>query len=280
MRGTTSRRVLGAAAMGAVLLAAGGRAEAAPASWRVLFCGGPIWCDPIQGSLASPAGPVEVAVPVSPVPGARYIPVHEFKSQAIRSSLGMGHDGEGQPLFSRFDGKGIPAGETVRYLVSKSLGAVTRDAVNGGMAHGTRIDDPALNGRPDAVLVVGRVATPGSSGSALGVWYDGAYWWAYNEDGAAMGAAETFVYAEGTSLGGRAEHTAGNDYQGIGLYLDDARINGNPAATVVPQHAFGGAYNASALGVLYDSARGQWVVYNETGSALAPGQTIHYVAVP
>lgn len=277
MRMETRWRVLGAA-MGAALLAGGGQAEAAPA--RVRFCDGPIWCDPIQGNVASPSGPVEVALPVVPIPGGRYIAVHERKSLSVPSPLATGHDGDGQPFFSRVDGKGIPVNESVRYIGSKSLGALSRDAVNGGMAHGIRIDDPALNGRPDAVLVVGRVATPGSSASALGVWYDGAYWWAYNEDGAAMGVAETLVYAEGTSLGGRAVHTPGNDYQGIGLYLGDARINGNPAATVVPQHAFGGAYNSSALGVFYDAAHGLWVVYNENGSALAPGQTIHYVAVP
>ena len=279
MRMRARRRVLGAAAMGAMLLACEGSVEAAPAA-RVLFCGGPIWCDPIQAGRTQPMGPVEFVVPVAPVPGVRYVGVHERLLQPVASPMGAGFDAAGQPLLSRLDGKGLPSGERVVYIAGKSLGGATRDAVNGTMAHGIRIDDPALNGRPDAVLVVGRVATPGAAASALGVWYDGAYWWAYNEDGAAMGVAETVVYAEGTVLGGRAVHAPDNDYQGVGLYLDDARVNGNPSAVVVPTHAFGGAYNASALGVWYDASRGQWVVYNESGSALAPGQTIHYVVVP
>jgi hypothetical protein len=268
--------------MGAVAgLLLGGAGVAAAAAPQVSFCDGPVWCDPIHTGMAGRAGDVETAsLPSNTVPGERYIGAHRLVSVTINSSFAVSVDALGTPSLGRVDGKAVPLGETVGYIASTSLGAVTRSTTNGGLPHGVQIDDPALNGRPDAVLVAGRLATAGASASALGVWYDGARWWLYNEDGASMAAAETFAYAEGSALGGHVVHTQANDFLGIGVYVDDARVNGKSSAVVIPQHEFGQAVNASALGVWYDAARGQWVVYNENGSALAAGQKIHYVAVP
>jgi hypothetical protein len=275
-------------AMGATLCiaAAGGRAEAA-----VGFCGGPIqppgWCDPFRvESIVQQAGNPADALYPNPLHmlGAtntpRSLAVHVKKMVSVPAAMGAGRDADAKPFWSLLDGSRLPDDEAVGYILSDSLGAVTRTKANGGMPHGVRIDDPALNGNAQAIVVATRFATPGSSTSAVGAWYDGAHWWLYNENLAPMGPAETFFYAEGTGFGGSAVHDAANDYQGIGLYLDDARVNGDPDAVVVPLHAFTGAYNASPLGVWYDQSLGKWVVYNEDGSALAAGQTIHYVTVP
>lgn len=274
-----SRAVSMAVAAMLSIAAGGGLAEA-----NVAFCGGPIhggWCDPIvDGIEPRMAGDPPYVQPADPATAARCLFVHVKGVKSVSVTLGAALDANEHLFITTFDGGGIPQGEAVGYIASKSLGAVTRDAVNGGMPHGVRIDDPALNGNPQAVVVASRAATPGASVSALGAWYDGQHWWLYNEDLAPMRAGETFFYAEGTGTGGHAVHTQANDYQGIGLYLDDVRLNGHPDAVVIPMHAFGGAYNASALGVWYDAGRGQWVVYNETGSALAAGQTIHWVTVP
>jgi hypothetical protein len=284
---SVGRAVSMAVAATLALAAAGGRAEAA-----VAFCGGPIhggWCDPIvDGLWQRMLGDDEIAHPPHPAnlptaPGCLAVHVNEPAPLPGMTGgpgpMGMGRDADQNIFLAPFTGK-IPVGGSVGYACSKSLGAVTRGAANGGMPHGVRIDDPALNGNPQAIVVATRAATPGASVSAVGAWYDGQHWWLYNEDLAPMGPGETFFYAEGAGLGGQAVHAPDNDYQGIGLYIDDARINGNPSAVVVPLHAFTGAYNPSALGVWYDTVRGQWVVYNESGSAFAPGQTIHYVAVP
>jgi len=260
---------------------AGGRAEA-----NAAFCDGPIqpptgWCDPIvDGFQTNWAGDPEIVYPNDPTATPRFLFVHVRGTKSMTATMGMAYDADGKVFFSTFDGSGIPAGETVGYIGSKWLGAVTRDAVNGGMPHGVRIDDPALNFKPQAIVVASRAATPGASASPLGAWYDGQHWWLYNENLAPMRTGETFFYAEGTGRGGQAVHTQANDYQGIGVYLDDVRLNGQPDAVVIPMHAFGGGYNPSALGVWYDPVRGQWVVYNETGSTLATGQTIHYVTAP
>jgi hypothetical protein len=140
-----------------------------------------------------------------------------------------------------------------------------------------RLDAPSLNGRPDAILVATRVGGAGASTGAAGAYYDGAYWWLYNEDLTPMAADEMFFYAEGTGVGGRAVHGAKNDFQGIGVYLDDPRLNGNPQAVIVAQHVFAGSVNVSPLAGWYDAARGQWVVFNELGSPLGPGEQIHYL---
>jgi hypothetical protein len=268
------------------IAAAGGRAEAAAA-----FCDGPIqpptWCDPfrasIQQNLASDPADYVHPNPLHALGNDALAPslvVHVKELVSVPSAMGAGRDANLRPLWSPLNGSRLPAGERVAYILSKSLGTVTRTKANGGMAHGVRLDDPALNGNPSAIVVATRSATPGASHGAVGAWYDGANWWLYNQDLTPMGPAETFFYAEGTQLGGSAVHDAANDYQGIGLYLDDARLNGNPGAVVVPMHAYTGAYNASPLGVWYDQAVGRWVVYNEDGSALAAGQTIHFVTVP
>lgn len=273
------RAGLGVGAVAGLLLGGAGLATAAPP--QVAFCDGPVWCDPIHDGLAARVGDVETASLLSsPPPGERYIGVHQRGSMSIDSPLAVSFDALGTPSLGRLDGKPWPQGETVGYIASTSLGAVTRTTTNGGMAHAVKIDDQAFNGRPNAVLVAGRMATAGASASPLGVWYDGAYWWLFNEDGAPMAAGETFAYAEGSSRGGQVVHTQANDFQGVGVYVDDVRVNGKSSAVVIPQHEFGQASNASVLGVWYDAARGQWVVYNENGSALAFGQKIHYVAVP
>ncbi|HET8645237.1 MAG TPA: hypothetical protein VFO85_07095, partial [Vicinamibacteria bacterium] len=214
------------AALGTALTLSGGAAEAAQGR---LFCDGPIrWCDPIVDGSAPRVGDAEVVLPAVDQPTG--FAVHRKVSQSVPASLITAVSVLGDPFIGLATGAPLPLNEQVGYAYSKSLGIVSRDAVNGGMAHALRIDDPAFNGRAQAIVIAGRVATPGHSKSALGVWYDGASWWIYNQDLTPMGAGETFVYAEGTSVGGQVVHDAGNDYQGTGVYVDDPRLNGNPQA--------------------------------------------------
>ena len=276
---TRGWRVLGTVAVGATMLAAVGGAEA-----NTAFCGRPIpvyggWCDPIVPDTQE--WTVNNAMLYPPDAGSAKwsIAAHRRITVSMSSVIELGRDADGKTFCAPAAGN-PQVGEKLVSITSKSLGAVTRNAANGNMPHGVRIDDAALDGNPQAVVIAARIATPGASKSPVGAWYHGQHWWLYNEDLAPMATGETFLYAEGRGAGGQAVHTQDNDYQGTGLYLDDARINGNPSAVVIPLHAFTGAYNPSALGIWYDAVRGQWVVYKESGSAPALGQTIHYVAVP
>lgn len=171
-------------------------------------------------------------------------------------------------------------GFSVAYLASPVFGGVLRDPQDPGLPFAVRLDSPALNGNPDAIVVATRVRLPWSTSSATGAYYDGAYWWLYNESLEPMAASEMFFYAEATGHGGRVAHTAQNDFSGIGLYLDDPRLNGNASAVFVAQHAFAGQLNASPLAAWYDADRGQWAVFNELGTPLAAGEQIHYMIAP
>jgi hypothetical protein len=244
------------------------------------LCDGPAhWCDPVHGEIATQFGQAGL-VAYQALAGTRFVAMHRFTLQSASSPLALRFNANWEPTLWLLDGGHVPLGESVAYLGSTSFGGAVADPQQGGLPHGVRLDDSLLNGRPDAIVIATRVATQGSAVSAAGAWYDGYYWWVYNEDVAAMPPGELFFYAEGTAHGGRALHTSQNDFFGFGVFLDDPRLNGNPDAVVVAQHVFAGALNASPLGVWYDPASARWVVFNELGSPLALGEWIHYMVAP
>jgi hypothetical protein len=261
-------------------------------------------------------------------------------------------DGDGDGLLTIVD-----AVRSARAAAALRGGMVTRSPANrygsGGVYHGVVVDDPLLNGHPEARLVVTHrlTAVPNAT---LGVWYyaslsrwvifnedkspmangesfnyawgdevfavtatgdfqtslgslDGnamplathcytsAYntspmgvgfanpprWYAFNEDYTIQAAGERIFAADARGHGGVAIHGAGNDYAGIGLYLDDARLNDNPRAILLAQHLYVRGANASPIGVWYDDAQGRWVAYNENLAPLAVGEAVHYlIAAP
>jgi hypothetical protein len=244
----------------------------------VPHCEGPSWCDPVRGAVVLQSGQAAL-LPYPASPDSRFVMTHNFTARSVVGPLGVRYDARAYPLLSLVGGGEVPFGARVSYLESKSFGAAARDP-QAALPHGARLDDPLLNGNPDAIVVATRVGAPGSSASAAGVWYDGYYWWVYNEDTSPMQPGEVVFYAEGTGLGGRVQHTGPNGFFGIGVYVDDPRSNGRPDAVVVAQHVFAGAMNVSPLGVWYDPATARWVVFNETGSPLALGAWIHYLVAP
>ena len=88
------------------------------------------------------------------------------------------------------------------------------------------------------------------------------------------------MYLDAADKGGRAKHEAQNDFGGIGLVLDDPRLNGHPDAVVVAQHVFRQSRNRSPLAAFYDAGAARWIVYNADGSSLALDETIHYIVGP
>jgi hypothetical protein len=262
-------------------------------------CGGAssnVWCDPIHGRInrvpMSYPWLIEDVPPASPV-----LTMHVVTNQLISVPLAVTFDAQWNAEVFLADGGQVPAGERAATLDSTdfaarrgpdgpleapafhtaSRGSAARSSLQQAPAHAMRLDTPSLNGRPDAILVATRVGGSAASSSAVGAYYDGASWWLYHEDLTPMTAEEMFFFAEGTGVGGRAVHTTKNDFLGIGVYLDDPRLNGKPEAAFVAQHVFAGSLNVSPLAGWYDAARGQWAVFNEAGSPLAPGEQIHYV---
>ena len=140
--------------------------------------------------------------------------------------------------------------------------------------------DPAIDQRGDAIVMAAPFGPAVGRTAALGVWYDGSTWWAYNEDGTKLPAGERVLYFDAAGKGGRATHDAANDFGGIGIVLDDPRLNGKPQVVVIAQHVFVQVRNASPLATFYDQGQARWIVYNADGSQLALDETVHFIVGP
>jgi len=153
----------------------------------------------------------------------------------------------------------------------------------------TYLDDPKLNGDPDAVVFAAPTDARGGGGEYdhnVGVWFEpGAQKWAiFNEDRAAVPEGATFqvvIPAEPERFVHRSTSENASDK---GTYLDNPLVNGKPDAAVSVTQNWNpgggdGVYNDHAVDVRYDDGRGKWEVFNEDGSALPEGASFN-VGVP
>ena len=139
----------------------------------------------------------------------------------------------------------------------------------------TYLDDPALNGDPDAVVV----ASPaGAYDHNIGVWYEaGKQRWAiFNQDITPVPSGskfEVFVPPESERLVHRAteENTSGDT-----SFIDDPLLNGKPDAEVSVTQNWNpgggdGVYNDHPVGVRYDAGKERWAVFNGDRTDLPGG---------
>ena len=136
----------------------------------------------------------------------------------------------------------------------------------------TYLDHPALNGDPNAVVLV--VSSEGAGGADyphnVGVWYefvDRKRWAIFNQDLAAVPAGATFRVllppaSESFVHRAEAENTVGN-----ATYLDSPLTDGEPGAdpSVTQNWNPGGGvgvYNDHPVSVLYDEDVDKWAIYN------------------
>lgn len=149
--------------------------------------------------------------------------------------------------------------------------------------HITTLSHPVLDGNPDARLVVTPRwnLTPGSSGvyddHPIGVWYDGARWTIYHEDGAPMPLGASFDVTAGdgfTAVASASNLSAGR------LVLSHASLNAQPGAVVLLTHDYGssGPYVTAPLVARYDGSR--WVVAQRNGAAVTAGTKVNVVPFP
>ena len=155
----------------------------------------------------------------------------------------------------------------------------------------TYLSDPAIDGDPNAIVLVTVSADQGSDGAAtyghnVGVWYDfvGQKRWAiFNQDRAPVPtgvtfrvvlppASESFVHRAGPV------NTVGNS-----TYLDDPLTDGEPDAVVsVTQNwnpgGGAGVYNDHPVGVFYDEDVGKWAIYNRDGVPMPTGAAFNVAA--
>jgi sortase A len=153
----------------------------------------------------------------------------------------------------------------------------------------TYLDDPAINGDADAVVLVAPTAARGGGTEYdhnVGVWFEpeARKWAIFNQDRAAVPEGATFqvvIPAEPERFVHRSTPENGSEN---GTYLDNPLVNGKPdvAPSVTQNWNPGGGegvYNDHAVDVRYDEGREAWEVHNEDGSALPEGASFN-VAVP
>jgi len=153
----------------------------------------------------------------------------------------------------------------------------------------TYLDDPALNGDPNAVVIVAPITARGGGGDYdhnVGVWFEpeAQKWAIFNEDRAPVPDGATFQVVIPAEPERFVHRSTPENASENGTYLDDPIVNGKPdtAPSVTQNWNPGGGegvYNDHAVGVRYDDGRGAWEIFNEDGSALPDGASFN-VGVP
>jgi LPXTG-site transpeptidase (sortase) family protein len=153
----------------------------------------------------------------------------------------------------------------------------------------TYLDDPKLNGDPNAVVLAAPTGARGGGGDYghnVGVWFEpeARKWAIFNQDRAAVPDGATFQVVIPAEPERFVHRSSPDNASENGTYLDDPLVNGKPdvAPSVTQNWNPGGGrgvYNDHAVDVRYDADRGAWEVFNEDGSALPEGVSFN-VGVP
>jgi hypothetical protein len=145
----------------------------------------------------------------------------------------------------------------------------------------TLVNHPGTNSNPNQMLFLTQNWNPGGIGgtynaASTGVWYDNSTqkWSVFNQDLSSMpvnAAFNLWVPSEGASTV-FVTATASNIVSNY-AYIEHPLANGNPNAQLqVTQNwnpgGIGGTYNASNIGVWYDSSVQKWAVFNQDLSAM------------
>lgn len=163
----------------------------------------------------------------------------------------------------------------------------------------TFLNDPLANNNPNAVIFVTPNWNPngvytGIDNHQVGVWYDthllrgnGGAWTIFNEDGSPMpiGVSFNVEVLPGTDINTYVQTATDANTSGYIMYINNPNLNGLPQAPLlVTQNANpggtggilgGGIANNHAIGVWYDSAVGEWTIYNEDRSPIPNGASFN-----
>lgn len=138
------------------------------------------------------------------------------------------------------------------------------------------IDDSTTNGNPSAVVYASQAWTGTYNAHEIGVYYNGsaAKWAIYNLDLSAMPVGASFDIWTGQTAAWPSTLTVtastSNIVNGYELFLNDARFNNQPGLAPMVSQYYGSTpclkghcvINNHTIGIWYDGAVGQWVIYN------------------
>lgn len=158
----------------------------------------------------------------------------------------------------------------------------------------TLIDNPVSDNNPNAIVFATANWNPGGTYTGfdnhqIGVWYDtfAGKWGIFNEDTTSMPVGASFnVYVLPNAIPNTVfvQTTTAANISGILTFINNPGLNGNPSANfLVTQNwnpgGSGGAYNNHPIGVWYDSAVGEWTIYNEDHSTMVAGVSFNIVSM-
>jgi hypothetical protein len=148
----------------------------------------------------------------------------------------------------------------------------------------TYISDPAIDGDPNAVVLVAEGTDRGNDGDAtydhnIGVWYEGANekkWAIFNQDRAAIPAGATFEVIIPQASETFVHYAKLDNTEGNSTYLDNPLTNGEPDAVLAVTQDWNpgggrGNYNDHPIGVLYDADIRKWAICNRGGAPMPDG---------
>jgi hypothetical protein len=148
----------------------------------------------------------------------------------------------------------------------------------------TYISDPAIDGDPDAVVLVAESTDGGNARGAsydhnIGVWYEGVNekkWAIFNQDRAAIPAGATFEVIIPPASETFVHYATLDNTEGNSTYLDNPLTNGEPDALLTVTQNWNpgggrGVYNDHPIGVPYKADIGKWAIYNRDGTTMPDG---------
>lgn len=139
-------------------------------------------------------------------------------------------------------------------------------------SNSTFLDNPSVNGNPNAVLLVTQVSdSDGDEDDAheIGVWYyeGGGRWAIFNQDLAPMSGDAVFNVIALEGAGTVVHRATPANIVGDSTFLDDPLTNRSPKALLsVTQNwnpgGGAGTYNDHPVTARYEAGRGQWAIFN------------------
>ncbi|MGD8633356.1 MAG: hypothetical protein PVF85_07285 [Anaerolineales bacterium] len=201
-----------------------------------------------------------------------------------------------QWLIFNEDGSVMPQGASFNVLIPNlDTGAFVHNATTDSISNNsTFITHPWTDGDSGAVIFVTQNWNPGGVGGVyndhpIGVWYNDLNdeWAVFNEDEVNMPTDASFNIYIPPASSNVFVHTAtpGNSL-GNSTYLDHPLLNGQPAAKLLvtqnwnPGGGLSGTYNPHVIGVWYDNADEEWLIFNQDGASMPSGAAFNVLVQP
>ena len=226
-------------------------------------------------------------------PGACVFILHNWNpfgsgTTAYDKKVGVYHNGSVWGIYTE-DGSDIP--ENIYFNVavapktdSAFLHTTTASNISGG--NYTTIENPLLNGNPNAKLLVQHVFRGPRQNTNLGVWYSASSlkWTIFTEDNSVMPEGKDFnvwLLNDDKSFLHNVD-SASMSITGSYSILDNELTNNKPDANILITPVLNSSdYFDHVLGVLYYDSIQKWIVYTEDGVSFTIGLKYNvYVSNP